>query len=49
MAALFALALLVVVGAAVVGVLGLVWLVLKLVFLPIRLALGREAFDGLGQ
>lgn len=28
------------VGATIVGILGAVWLVLKLVFLPIRLALG---------
>jgi len=40
MGALFAFGLLAVIGAALVGVLGLVWLVLKLVFLPIRLALG---------
>ena len=40
MAALFALVLLGIAGAVVVGLFAVAWLVLKLVFLPIRLAIG---------
>ena len=40
MAALFALVMLGIAGAVVFGLFALAWLVLKLVFLPIRLAIG---------
>ena len=44
MGAVLALGALGVVGAAAVGVFGLVWLLLKLVFLPVRLAFGLVKF-----
>lgn len=40
MGALFAIGAMAAAGAVVMGVVGLVWFVLKLVFLPVRLVLG---------